>query len=326
MKRFNRCLQLTGFLFLFFLMLATSCKKDFERLLAVETTGINKDTYTVTGAVTDIGESSPTYGFCYGTSPNPTLGNQVVTLGRATSPLTFQKTLIDLTPGATYYVRSFVQGEQGTVYGAVLSFEVTGNEVDYIYDDGEYDYGWRSNPGYINRMGNQFPVTGYGSIRSISLYFALDETHGSDQVNVEVFNSSRGLVGSTIQFVTPVDSWITISGLNIDFSGAFYVMVLWNNVSGNTNYLGEDQDGSQAYLNLAYKCYQDVWTLMSDSPNGNQLPGNFMIRVKAMLYAADGKQVIKELDASDFAGEKQSIPAPVFYNDAQPSDTFHPRR
>jgi hypothetical protein len=317
MKLHVKFLGMTGLLLLIFT--ATSCKKDFERLLAVQTTGINRSTYTVSGAVIDVGESTPSYGFCYGTTPNPTLSNAVVTLGKTSSPNTFQKTLTDLSPGSTYYVRSYVQGEQGTVYGEVLSFEVTGNEVEYIYDDGTYDYGWRINSGYTARMGNYFPVGTYGAIRKISVYFRNADGHGSDQLSIDVYNASQTLVGSTILFTPPTDDWITISGLNINFSGGFYVMVLWDNLAGTTNYLGEDQDGSNAYLDLAYMLYNGGWSPLSSDPNGNQLPGNFMVRVTANLSKANGKVVTTELDPSMMADEKCPIPGPSYWQAVQPS-------
>ena len=59
-------------------------------------------------------------GFCYGTSPKPSLSNTVVRLGSHTG--SFSYTLTNLKQGVTYYVRAFATSNLGTGYSSDVSF------------------------------------------------------------------------------------------------------------------------------------------------------------------------------------------------------------
>ena len=79
---------------------------------------------TLTGTVTnDGGEFVITRGFCYSTSPNPTVTNGAVTTGNGIG--TFTTNLTGLTISTTYYVRAFATTTAGTSYGSVLNFTTT---------------------------------------------------------------------------------------------------------------------------------------------------------------------------------------------------------
>ena len=79
---------------------------------------------TVTGTViTDGGEFVITRGFCYSTSPNPTVTNGAITAGNGLG--TFSTLLTGLTVSTTYYVRAFATTIAGTSYGSTLSFTTT---------------------------------------------------------------------------------------------------------------------------------------------------------------------------------------------------------
>jgi len=79
---------------------------------------------TITGTVTnDGGEFVLTRGFCYGTSPNPTVTNGAVTTGNGLG--TFTIDLTELTTSTTYYARAFATTTAGTAYGSALSFTTT---------------------------------------------------------------------------------------------------------------------------------------------------------------------------------------------------------
>ncbi len=79
---------------------------------------------TITGTVAnDGGEFVLTRGFCYGTSPNPTVSNTVITSGTGLG--TFTETIQGLTVSTLYYVRAFATTIAGTSYGSSLSFTTT---------------------------------------------------------------------------------------------------------------------------------------------------------------------------------------------------------
>lgn len=76
---------------------------------------------TLTGTVvSDGGEFVIVRGFCYSTSPNPTVTNGAVTAGNGIG--TFTIDITGLTVSTTYYVRAFATTTAGTAYGSSMSF------------------------------------------------------------------------------------------------------------------------------------------------------------------------------------------------------------
>lgn len=76
------------------------------------------------GSVTSSGGSSVTArGFCYGTSPNPTLSNSHTTNGSGTG--TFSANVSGFSPSTTYYVRAYATNSNGTAYGNQENFTTT---------------------------------------------------------------------------------------------------------------------------------------------------------------------------------------------------------
>ena len=59
-------------------------------------------------------------GFCYSRTPNPTVEDNKVSLGKKSG--TFVTTVKDLNENTTYYVRSYVINEAGTAYGEEVNF------------------------------------------------------------------------------------------------------------------------------------------------------------------------------------------------------------
>ncbi|MFC2102496.1 hypothetical protein ACFLS7_05835 [Bacteroidota bacterium] len=281
------------------LIFVPSCKK-FERLIAVRTISASSSTKQVRGEVIDVAESAVAYGFCWGTSSSPTLANQSVKVGTTSSPKSFETTLSSLQPGNTYYVRAYVSGEGGTEYGESLTVNIAGSIIaDYVYDDGEADYGWRYNAGYEGWMGNYFPISSSGRILTIEMFFTHYDGHGNDVLNVDVFNSSQSLIGSTYDFMPGDDSWVIIDGENISFSGSIYVMVHWYYVTDPTNYLGMDQNGPDADMNLGFfrnSTYE--WGECSTLTTGNQLPGNFLVRLEVELLSGQIVTYTSQIDPS----------------------------
>ena len=83
------------------------------------------------GNITNAGSSSVTsYGLCYATTSNPTVANSTVpAVGSGIG--SFNDTIFGLTPGTTYYVRSYATNSVGTSYGNQLvvtteAFDATG--------------------------------------------------------------------------------------------------------------------------------------------------------------------------------------------------------
>lgn len=77
----------------------------------------------LTGVVTDAGGGSVMErGFCYGTEPEPTVGDDRITTVVAAP---FTGLLAGLRPNTTYYVRAYAVNEAGTGYGTAVGFKTS---------------------------------------------------------------------------------------------------------------------------------------------------------------------------------------------------------
>ena len=84
-------------------------------------TNVTETSATFSGNVTSTGGATVTArGFCWSTSPNPTLAGDHSTNGSGTG--SFSYTITDLVPTTTYYVRAYATNSAGTGYGAERSF------------------------------------------------------------------------------------------------------------------------------------------------------------------------------------------------------------
>ena len=289
-----------------------SCRKNFERLMAIKTTSIDTSTFLIKGEIIDVGSGTPSYGFCYGPNPAPGLNDMVDSLGVTGSAKSFQ-TNIFVSPGS-YYIRSYAKSSQGVVYGDDLKFIVRpGRMIEYYFDNGSDEYGWRMNPFNDGYLGNLFPVSSSGTIESVRIWFLPASDSGSEYVSVAFFNASGDRIGMGPVFVPKASEWITLSGLNIPFSGNFYAMVYWNYLIYPSNYLAEDQSGPNAYMDLAYYMSQKKWVRLSTSSAGNNKPGIFLIRVTVKLPPDKGGAIT----------ELGPAPGPVSPDNCFPS-RFHP--
>ena len=79
-------------------------------------TDITATAATLNGEVTDDHNANVTErGFCYGTSPSPSLNGSYIIVGSGTG--TFSSGLAELTPATNYYVRAYATNMLGTAYG-----------------------------------------------------------------------------------------------------------------------------------------------------------------------------------------------------------------
>lgn len=297
------------------ILLCPSCTK-IERLIAVRTISANEVSFQVQGEVIDVGEGTVNYGFCWSTKSSPTLSDSYIKVGSTSTTKTFGTVLSGLQMGNRYYVRAYVQNSEGTSYGEALQIDVTIPYQEYAYDDGEADYGWRYNPSYQGWMGNYFPISSSGTIVSIECYFKYAEGHGNDVLNIDVFNSNQALIGSTFEFLPPTDGWITVDGDGISYSGALYVMVHWYYTMDPTNYLGMDQNGPDAGMDLGY--FRDgnlTWGKTSSLTSGNQQPGVFLMRLQVQLMSG---KIVTYTSGMDPSVPQTTIAEPAGTNAYEP--------
>lgn len=80
-------------------------------------------------------------GVCYGTSPNPTTSNMVVTGGSGTG--SFSCSVTGLSAGTTYYAKAYAINSEGTSYGEQKQFTTMGgggSDQTYTFD---FEDGWQ---------------------------------------------------------------------------------------------------------------------------------------------------------------------------------------
>ena len=100
----------------------------FPTVTTQATTAIAATTATGNGNVTSLGSPAPTqHGHCWSISHLPTVSDSKTTNG-VPSAGAYTSSLTGLTAGTKYYVRAYIQGAWGTLYGAEVAFTALGNE------------------------------------------------------------------------------------------------------------------------------------------------------------------------------------------------------
>jgi len=158
----------------------------FSTITTATITSITTTTATCGGNVVNNGGASVTaFGVCWNTSANPTIANNKTTDGSGTG--TFTSSITGLTPGTTYYLRSYASNSAGTAYGNEISFTTT-SIVNYsphtISLDGINDF---------VAADEQFSTTSTGYYA----YFAWDANYfyiGYKGTDIGISNSSKWLI------------------------------------------------------------------------------------------------------------------------------------
>jgi hypothetical protein len=192
-----------------------------------------------------------------------------------------------------------------------------GTIMTFIFDDGTAENGWAINPGYQVWLGNEFPIdpSFEGVIQSVDVWFGWGAS-STQQLQVDFYDAAQVLTGSSPQFYTPSEDWLNIPVADVPFSGPFYAMILWNNLSSATNFLGYDENGPYAATDLAW--YYDGAAWMHMSAAAGTVPGVFLIRVTALVNG-DKKQVL--LVPGQTSVSTANVPAGVFSQSGQSFDT-----
>ena len=104
-------------------------------LTTCEASNVNETSVQLNAELFSIGETEvTTRGFCYSTNDCPTISDDVVSETGTFSAGAYNLSISGLTPGTTYYFRSFATNAQATSYGEVRSFNSimpSGNALDF---------------------------------------------------------------------------------------------------------------------------------------------------------------------------------------------------
>ncbi|MEZ5195870.1 MAG: hypothetical protein R2764_05595 [Bacteroidales bacterium] len=104
------------------------CKKiDLVKIAYVKTgtpTNILSTTATAHGELIDLGEGEASdHGFCWSLNPNPTISSTHYSFGKANSTGDFTTVITNLVPSTDYYLRSYIEDNNGVAYGNTTTFK-----------------------------------------------------------------------------------------------------------------------------------------------------------------------------------------------------------
>ncbi|HAS42307.1 MAG TPA: hypothetical protein DCS93_17650 [Microscillaceae bacterium] len=119
-----------GFTLLLAGILWTCTPLDIQRktrFITKEVTVTSSSILTATGDILDLGDVATDHGHCWGTTPNPTVEDNKISLGMVTNRGLFTSQITNLNPSTTYYVRAYLQVGQQILYGDDISQETPEN-------------------------------------------------------------------------------------------------------------------------------------------------------------------------------------------------------
>ncbi|MCL2072491.1 MAG: carboxypeptidase regulatory-like domain-containing protein [Marinilabiliaceae bacterium] len=161
--------------------------------------------------------------------------------------------------------------------------------VQYILDDGTFEFAMSINPGFNISLGNIFEVGESGEVTSVELLFEsyikgpLDKTLIAD-----IYDVNRNLVGSSEPFLTFPYFWFEVPLPNVPYTGTFYAMLRWDgSINAHSCWFGLDQNGPNVSSNPAWTLNDGTWE-PSNTSGWFTAPSVWMIRVNAI---SEGKSV-----------------------------------
>lgn len=115
----------------------------------------------------------------------------------------------------------------------------TANTV-LAYDDGTNENGFAGEPGEAVWLGNYFPVTQPVTVTSFDLYWAKYGNSTPQVHRLDIFDKYKNHVYTSEPFTGTDNSWVRVPVPPMTFSGNYYVMVYWENIPVQSNYIGID--------------------------------------------------------------------------------------
>ena len=112
-----------GLVFIVLSIVTFSCVKDptLPVLSTEPVTEITVNTAKISGIISDDGGAEiSARGFCWGTSADPTINDEIVPAGTGTGK--FNGSLVNLQPNTGYHVRAFAENSVGIAYGNDVAF------------------------------------------------------------------------------------------------------------------------------------------------------------------------------------------------------------
>lgn len=144
---------------------------------------VKHNTISVNASINSIGSGAVTaYGFCWGTSPNPTTADNKNNLGGTSTAKSFDATITGLTPTTQYYIRAYATNAEGTSYSdavVVTTLSLPTLAVVRTFATIDIKYNQATGKGSVDNLGDGY-VTSYG--------FCVSKSNSSPTLSDQVVN------------------------------------------------------------------------------------------------------------------------------------------
>ncbi len=197
-------------------------------------TDLASTTVTANGNLTSLGLPNATdYGHCWSISPNPTISDSKTSKGNATVTGAFTSELSGLTPGTTYYLKSYATNEMGTSYGQEVTFTTVAlytvtNEQDVqsvasgsdviVNNGAHFNVNQTSTLNNILvKPGGKLTLTNGNTLNANKVYIESDATGTGTFVDGNLIDNPPAVTGTAEQYLTAGRNWyITTPVSNCD--------------------------------------------------------------------------------------------------------------
>jgi len=133
-----------------------------------DVTDVSKTTAMANWTITDLGNPDPTaHGVAWNILGLPTLADNSINEGTASATGVFTRSITDLSPNTTYYLRAYATNPMGTVYADEVSFITTGTPMLTTQMVTELGSTTATGNGTITNLGNPNP-TAHGVVWNTS--------------------------------------------------------------------------------------------------------------------------------------------------------------
>ncbi|MDC6350486.1 fibronectin type III domain-containing protein [Zeaxanthinibacter sp. PT1] len=279
--------------------------KEFKTLNAaasVATTGLSKvyeTEVTAKGEITEEGNSEVSArGFCWSTSPSPTLDDDSLQSGEG--PGIFEETITGLTPGTTYYLRAYAVNADTTSYSESIEFTTLTEQVAFEGDvvlQTQDEVNVFGMSGYTTITGNLFIGYDWGTESSIRDLGPLSDLRqiGGDLIisnntslkNFEGLGKLRSVQGSMV---------LRWNHQLSDLTALSALTELGSLIINRNNSLAH-LDGLESLLRIQDRFYLDGTSLVQvNALSGiTYIGGDIHIGFNAALVSIEGLQGITEI-------------------------------
>jgi len=180
------------FLLIAIVILNSTCEKvDKSRIVIIETKeakDVDASSANLTATLIDVGENGISqYGFCWATSPEPTVENSYTDIGSTDNKGDYYDVLRGLNPETLYYVRAYAFDGENYVYGE--SLEITSDALSFTiespFEGGIYGLGYNYTISWEANISDNINIELYKGNTFIKAIAENIENNGTFSWNIE---------------------------------------------------------------------------------------------------------------------------------------------